>query len=344
MSERRHRPLIVPVFIPNQGCPYRCVFCDQERITSQSGFPVDGKHVEKVLFHAVQSKGFDPEREPEVAFYGGTFTCLPLVRVKELLQAVVPFIRRGLFSSIRVSTRPDALGEEHLRIMKESGVLTIELGAQSMDDDVLVSSQRGHTAADTASAVRYLRSKGFKVGIQLMPGLPGDSGKRFHETVTKVLRLKPDMVRLYPALVIKGTKLAKWYEEGLYRPMSLHEAVEVCIESCLRLESEDIPVIRIGLMSSPSLLEEGQIIAGPWHTAFGFLVRSGIYHKCMESQLPRAGEASRIVIYVPEREISLVRGYKNGGLSSIEAKTGAKVMGVEMDDTLPLGRVKIKNV
>ncbi len=344
MSERRSRPLIVPIFIPNQGCPHRCIFCEQEKITSQAGYPVNREHVEKVLYQAIQSKYFDPEREPEVAFYGGTFTNLPLGRIKELLRAVAPFISRGFFRSIRVSTRPDALGKEHLKAMKDLGVRTIELGAQSMDEEVLVLSQRGHTAEDTIGAVHMLRAEGFRVGVQLMPGLPGDSQKKIRSTITKIIGLRPDMVRLYPALVIKGTKLAQWYEEGRYRPMALDEAVKICIESCMRLETENITVIRIGLMSSPSLLENGQIVAGPWHTAFGFLVRSGIHYKGIETELPRPGEALKIKIYAPKREIPLLRGYKNQGLARIEARTGARVTCVEIDDSIPSGRVKIEKI
>jgi len=338
------RPLIVPIFIPNQGCPHRCVFCEQERITSQPGQQVSVKYVESVLHKAIHSKDFDGRRNPEVAFYGGTFTRLPFGHMRELLEAVAPFIKQGFFKCVRVSTRPDALDEERLEVMKSHCVSTVELGAQSMDDHVLALSKRGHTAEDTVGAVQLLRRHGFGVGIQLMPGLPGDSKEKFSSTITKIINLHPDMVRLYPALVIRGTELARWYDEGSYRPLRFEEAVEICLESCIRLEAEGIPVIRIGLMSSPSLLEKGQIVKGPWHPAFGFLVRAGIYQRNIEPELPKPGEASLIKILAPKRDIPLVRGYKNQGLKEIETKTGAKVVKVELDDSIPSGRVRIKRI
>jgi len=344
LSEGKLKPLIVPVFIPNMGCPHRCVFCEQERITSQHKFPVNGRHVEKILDTAVRSRDFDPRRRPEVAFFGGTFTRLSKERMKALLGAVAPYIRRGLFQSIRVSTRPDALDKERLDLMKAYGVFTVELGAQSMDDRVLSLSNRGHTAGDTVKGVQALKEYGFRVGIQLMPGLPGDSNECFHSTITKVIRLHPDMVRLYPALVIRGTELVRWYSEGRYSPLSLEEAVEICMEGCMRLESEGIPVIRIGLMTSPTLLEDGQIVAGPWHTAFGFLVRSGIHLKKIASFLPGQGKVSLIRIHAPKREVNLVRGYKNQGIRWIEQRTGAKVVGVEPDDSIAPGCVRIENI
>jgi len=344
LSEGKLKPLIVPVFIPNMGCPHRCVFCEQERITSQHKFPVNGRHVEKILDMAVRSRDFDPRRKPEVAFFGGTFTRLSKERMETLLGAVAPYIKRGLFQSIRVSTRPDALDKERLDLMKAYGVLTVELGAQSMDDRVLSLSNRGHTAEDTVKGVQSLREYGFRVGIQLMPGLPGDSNECFRSTITRVIDLHPDMVRLYPALVIRGTELVHWYSEGRYSPLSLEEAVEICMEGCMRLESEDIPVIRIGLMSSPTLLKEGQIVAGPWHTAFGFLVRSGIHLKKIASCLPEQGEVSQIRIHAPKREANLVRGYKNQGIEWIEQMTGAKVVGVESDDSIDFGEIRIEKL
>ena len=262
--------------------------------------------------------------------------------MKELLEAVAPFIKQGFFRSIRVSTRPDALDEKRLEAMKDYGVLTVELGAQSMDDHVLSLSKRGHTAEDTAGAVQALKRYGFRVGIQLMPGLPGDSEKKFRSTISQVIDLHPDMARLYPALVIRGTELAKWYGESRYQPLGLEEAVEICMESCIRLEAEGIPVIRIGLMSSPSLLEDGQIVAGPWHTAFGFLVRSGIHQKNIEPQLPGPGIASQIKILAPKRELPLIRGYKNIGIRLIEDKTGARVVGVIPDESVPSGQIAVE--
>ena len=213
-----------------------------------------------------------------------------------------------------------------------------------MVDEVLKHSQRGHTAKDTVDSVRLLKEFGFKVGIQLMPGLPGDTEERFMRTVEEVIRLRPHMVRLYPTIVLKGTALEKWFREKRYHPTPLAKAVKICQESCVRLEENGIPVIRIGLMSSKTLLEDNQIVAGPWHKAFGFLVRSEIHQQKIESCLPEWGLAAQITLRVPHRELPLVRGYKNRGLRSIEEKTGAKVIGVIGDDAVPAGQVVVDSL
>ena len=344
MPERKLRPLIVPIFIPNQGCPHRCIFCEQEKITSQPGEAINRTHVERILDKAIHSKDFHLWRRPEVAFYGGTFTRLSLDLMEELLETAAYFIKQGFFQSIRVSTRPDALDENRLAVMKGYGVLTVELGVQSMDEHVLKLSKRGHTAEDTVKAVQVLKRYGFRVGIQLMPGLPGDSRETFRSTITKVIELRPKMTRLYPAIVIRGTELAYLYRKGRYEPLKLEEAVEICAEGCIRLENQGIPVIRIGLMSSPTLLEEGQVLGGPWHTAFGFLVRSYIHHQNMQKDLPDWGVVSQIKIKAPKREIPLVRGYKNQGLQWIKRQTGAGVVRIEPDDSILPGQVRIEKI
>lgn len=338
------KPLIIPIFISHSGCPHRCIFCDQEKITSQPVQPVGSDNVREVLEQAINSSKFDIRRNPEVAFYGGTFTGLPKDRMTGLLEAVSPYIRDRFINSIRVSTRPDFIDEERLKILRSFHVSTVELGVQSLDEDVLSMARRGHTAGDVIRAVQTLKRGGFEVGIQLMPGLPGDSEETFRATIEKTIDLDPDMVRVYPALVIKGTGLARMYAEGSYRPLTLEEGVDLCAQGVARLEANGIPVIRIGLMSSPSLLEEGRIVSGPWHPAFGFLVRSAIHQKVIEADLPAPGTAEGIRIFAPAREISLIRGYKNRGIRIIEEKTGAKVLGITVDDNLPGGRARIEKI
>jgi len=197
---------------------------------------------------------------------------------------------------------------------------------------------------DVLESVRLLNKHGFRVGIQLMPGLPADSPERFLGAIRKVIKIKPDMVRLYPAIVIKGTELERLYYINEYRPLSLGEAVTICHESCIQLESQGIPVIRMGLMSSPSLTDAGQIVAGPWHDAFGFLVRSSIHQSAIEPYLPYRGSVQRFGLRAPNREIPLIRGYKNQGLGSIEDKTEAKVVYIKPDDSVPFGRVEVDRI
>ena len=298
--------------------------------------------VREVLEKAINSSKFDIGRNPEVAFYGGTFTGLPKEQMTGLLKAVSPYIKNRFISSIRVSTRPDFFDEERLEILQASHVSTVELGVQSLDDDVLRVAQRGHTAGDVIRAVQMLKRRGFKVGIQLMPGLPGDSEETFLATIDKVIDLGPDMARVYPALVIEGTGLARMYQEGGYRPLTLKKGVDLCAQGVARLEANGIPVIRIGLMSSPSLLKEGRVVSGPWHPAFGFLVRTAIHQKAIEPDLPAPGTAKEIMIFASEKEIPFIRGYKNRGVRIIEEKTGAQILGIAVDHNLPRGRVRIE--
>ena len=332
----------MPVFIPNQGCPHRCVFCDQEKITSQPSRPVDGQTVRGLLDIARNSSSFYRRRHREVAFYGGTFASLPEPKIRELLGAVAPFLQDGTFHSIRVSTRPDSLDQKKAALMRGLGVSTVELGAQSLDDEVLRRIRRGHSAEDTERSTTLLKQQGFRVGIQLMPGLPGDSAERFSSTVRKVIRIKPDMVRLYPAVVLRGTELAQWVESGMFQPLTLEQAVQICAESCLRLEEAGIPVIRIGLMTSASLREKGQILGGPWHEGFGHLVRSEIYHRKIEAFLPGKGEAKRITIRTPSKDVPLLRGHRNEGVRRIEERTNARIDGILPDDSLAPGRISVE--
>jgi histone acetyltransferase (RNA polymerase elongator complex component) len=336
------RTLIVPVFLPFQGCPHRCVYCDQEKITSQTAKPIHPLTVTNLLEQAVRSPRFNSSEKREVAFYGGTFTRLPKARMRDLLEAAAPYLKDGTFHSIRLSTRPDGLDKGTLLLLQRLGVETVELGAQSMDDDVLKLSQRGHSADDTVRSVHSLREHGLRVGIQLMPGLPGDSDEKFLATVDQVIELRPDIVRLYPTVVIKGTELAHWYSSGIYEPWRLEQALEVCSESVLRLERSAIPVIRIGLMSSPSLREAGQVLAGPWHEAFGHMVRSSVYHRRIESLLPRWGEMWKIRLMVHPREVPLMRGFRNKGIRDVEMKTGATVQAVLPDDSLSPGHIRVE--
>jgi len=289
---------------------------------------------------AVRSPRFRADKNNQVAFYGGTFTRLPGARMLELLKAVQPYIQQGLFCSIRVSTRPDAIDEKKLALLRDYHVTVIELGAQSMDDGVLSLTRRGYRKADIIKSVRKLKELGFKAGIQLMPGLPGDSPDIFLQGIDEVISLKPDMARLYPTLVIRGTGLAELHEQGRYHPLELPEAVKICREACRKLEEAGIPVIRLGLMTSETLT--GQIVAGPWHEAFGFLVRSGIYQGKIASRLPSRGEFSSIILKVPPADVPLLKGHRNYGLRLIEKMTGARVVKVSRDASLPPGEIVVK--
>jgi histone acetyltransferase (RNA polymerase elongator complex component) len=334
LSKRIKSHFIIPIFIPHQGCPHRCIFCQQNTITNLSEKPRTPDDIRGIIESAIRSRHFYAQVPREIAFYGGTFTSLPDSSMVKMLNAVRPYLEKGIIHGIRLSTRPDSVDECKLDILESHGVSAVELGVQSMDDRILTLSNRGHASLDTVNAVKMLKERGFKVGVQLMPGLPGDSREVFMGTIDKVISLKPDMARLYPTLVISGTKLAQWYRQGKYTPMGLKETVSVCKEACMRLETSGIPVIRIGLMSSPSLLKEGEIIAGPWHPSLGFMVRSAIHIEQVKPYLPAFGEKKAIVLHAPHREIPLLMGYKKSGLRYMESVTGAIIRDIIPDDRI----------
>jgi len=342
LSKKVKGHFIIPIFIPHQGCPHRCIFCRQATITNVSEVLLTVDDIRNTIDLAIRSEHFPDQQPKEVAFYGGTFTSLPTASMKKMLGAVRPFIEKGIIQSIRISTRPDSLSEAKLDILDSFGVSTVELGVQSMNNKVLLLSNRGHTSHDTINAVKLLKKREFNVGIQLMPGLPGDCKGVFMDTIEKVIGLRPDMARLYPTLVIRGTILAQWYREGKYAPLGLNDTVNLCKEACIRLENSGIPVIRIGLMSSPSLLKKGEIIAGPWHPSLGFLVQSAIHLEKLRPYLPFTGGPKNIILLAPKEEIPLIRGHKNGGIRHIETITGATIKDIIPDDSIPPGRISIQ--
>ncbi|MBN1226747.1 MAG: radical SAM protein [Deltaproteobacteria bacterium] len=341
MSKKINKNFIIPIFIPNQGCPHRCIFCQQKTITNKSEALPSPQDIIDTIEIAIKSKRLVNKNQKEVAFFGGTFTSLPNEVMEEMLAAVYPYIKQGILHSIRISTRPDSLSEEKLNILDSFMVKTVELGIQSMDDHVLALSNRGHTSKDTANAVKILRERDFNIGAQLMPGLPGDSTDLFLRTIEKVINLKPNFARLYPTLVIKGTILEQWYNKGKYSPMGLDTMVSLCKDACLQLENAGIPVIRIGLMSSPSLLEKGEIVAGPWHPSFGFLVRSAIYLERLKPRLPIRGDSKNITLRIHPNEIPLLIGHKKSGIKQIETITDAVINDIISDDSVTPGVVYI---
>ena len=344
MSKKINKNFIIPIFIPNQGCPHRCIFCQQKTITNKSEALPTPQDIIATIEVAIKSKRCTKKKLKEVAFFGGTFTSLPNEVMKKMLGAVRPYIENGILHSIRISTRPDSLGEEKLNILDSFMVKTVELGIQSMDDTVLMLSKRGHTSQDTVDAVKILKEKGFKVGAQLMPGLPGDSTGLFLSTIEKVIGLKPDLARIYPTLVIRGTALEQWHNKGKYSPMGLDKTVNLCKKACIRLEDAGIPIIRIGLMSSPSLLKKGEIIAGPWHPSFGFLVRSAMYLERLRPYLPARGDAENITLRIHPSEVPLLIGHKRNGIKQIETMTEAVIKKIISDDSISPGNVYVQTL
>ena len=305
--------LVVPIFISHEGCPHQCLFCNQHAITGKPARRLQpiGTTIEQWL---ARSPGY---RRVQVAFYGGSFTCLPPSLQQRLLGEVRPYLLEGRVSGIRLSTRPDCITEEIVAMLRALGVVTVELGVQSLDDRVLAAARRGHTAEDSRRAIALLRAGGIEeLGVQLLPGLPGEGRGSFFRTVRGVIGLHPDFVRLYPALVVAVSPLEKIYRSGGYRPMSLNRAVALCHRAKALFSAAAIPVVRMGLQPSESL--ERELVAGPYHPAFGELVASRQWFLQIRKRLSglRAGE--RCTVKVSHRDYSAVVGRRRMNIARLE--------------------------
>ncbi|MBI5328481.1 MAG: radical SAM protein [Deltaproteobacteria bacterium] len=263
----RKKQLIIPIFIPHYGCPHQCIFCNQTNITGKERLPDTTEVANTIGDYLKTWKGGGRK---EVAFYGGSFTGLGMDIQERFLKTAFKFIDYGLIHSIRISTRPDYITKQGLMFLKNYNVETVELGVQSMDDEVLKLSGRGHTAEDTKEAVMLLKRYGFKVGLQFMPGLPGDTEEIVLCTANKIAELEPDFVRIYPTIVVKDTPLEKMYMSGLYNPWPLTKMVDVCKKLVSLFNAKEIPIIRLGLQATEIL--EQSIVAGPYHPSFRGLV------------------------------------------------------------------------
>lgn len=265
----------IPIFIVHYGCPNMCVFCNQEKITGREANlkPQDIKNIIDENLSWLPN-----ESVKEVAFFGGTFTALPIELQKEYLKEVKSYIDSNLVNGIRLSTRPDCINEEILELLKEYNVTVIELGVQSLDDKVLELSERGYTEEAVFRAAELIKKSNIKLGIQIMPGLPGSNDESDLLTVQKVVKIKPDFARIYPTLVINNTKLEKMYLSGEYVETELNKSVNFNMKILALLELNDIKIIRIGLQPSDDLRAEGVIKAGPFHPAYRELIETEIYY------------------------------------------------------------------
>ena len=297
------RNRILPIFVPHRGCPYQCVFCDQRTI-SGCRRPVTAADVTRLLTEALPLAG----QGAEAAFYGGSFTAIPAEQQQELLDAVGPFLQTGAVASVRVSTRPDAITPEVLERLRRGGVRTVELGCQSMDDTVLKASGRGHGREVVAPAVALLRQYGFAVVLQMMTGLPEQIDESALETARALAALRPDGVRLYPTVVVRGTALAERYADGSYRPQSLEKATALGAKILELFLRSDIPVLRIGLQPSEELAQS--VVAGPYHPALGELVKSRVYRNRAQALLETVKPGSDAVLAVAPNRVSLMTGQK----------------------------------
>ncbi len=307
----------IPIFVPHRGCPFDCVFCNQRRITGSTTDvkPDDVRNIIACALATLPKK----DRYVEAAFFGGSFTGIPIEEQSALLAAAAEF--KNDLNGIRLSTRPDYITEEILDNLQKYGVTTIELGVQSMDNSVLKQSNRGHTREQVIKAVELIRKYPFRLGLQMMTGLPSDTPEKSLCTADEIIKLKPELVRIYPTLTIKDTYLEKMYNDGRYVPETLGDAVELSKKLLLKFEENDISVIRIGLQATEEICEEGSVVAGPVHSAFRELVESSIYYDLIEKCIKDVKD-KEVILYVNDKEISKAVGNRKENILKIKNKYG----------------------
>lgn len=302
----------ISLFVPHEGCPYRCSFCDQRTISGHSG-RIGAADVEDAVRTAIRS-GADPE-ETEIAFFGGSFTAIPRGHMLELLEAAAPFVRSGAVRGIRCSTRPDAVDGEVLSVLKSYGVTAVELGAQSMSDRVLLMNRRGHTAADVEHASELIKAAGLELGLQMMTGLYGDDDETCIGTARSLIALAPATVRIYPTVVIEGTELASLLEKGEYKAQTVDEAAALCAVLLPMFESAGIRVIRLGLHSGGGV--GGRYVAGAYHPAFGELVESKIMLDRTARYLRENNITGNVTVYVNPSSVSKMTGQRRRNIEEL---------------------------
>lgn len=318
----------ISIFVPHLGCPCECSFCNQHTITGHNDKPT-ACDIKEAVDKALKRKDY----EYEIAFFGGSFTAIDREYMLELLESAYPYVKDKKVSGIRISTRPDCVDEEVLEILKNYGVTSLELGAQSMDDEVLDANKRGHNSQCVAEASELIKSYGFELGLQMMTGLYKDTFEKSIETAKKLIDLKPQTVRIYPTVVLKNTYLAELYINEQYKPFGVDDSAYICSLLVPMFEKAGIKVIRLGLHSSPDIKKN--MLAGGFHDSFGELVKSRIMvNKILE--LPPADYE----VFVNEKSLSKLKGNKKCNIYLlIERGYNIKII---TDNRLAVDELRIK--
>ena len=300
--------------MPHNGCPHQCSFCNQKQITGQQYQP-NAQDVESAVQIAIRSLG-EECNNTEIAFFGGSFTAIDRQYMISLLEAAAPYVKSGKFHGIRISTRPDAIDSDVLALLKSYGVTAIELGAQSMDNNVLIFNNRGHNDTDVERASALIRSYGFSLGLQMMIGLYKSTPEKDIETAHRLASLMPDTVRIYPTVIMRGTHLNSLYENGEYVPYDMSTAIDICAELITFFESKGITIIRLGLHDSDSLRSE--MTGGLWHPAFKEICQSKIMlKKCKLMLCNNNIPNGNITLLVNPKDVSRMIGQKKSNILSL---------------------------
>lgn len=338
---------IIPLFLPHQGCPHRCIFCNQPAVTGIQE-PLSPSDVYPFINQCLKTISENPKPERtkprrEVAFYGSNFTGLPRSKQAEYLLPAYLAVKEGKIDGLRVSTRPDYLDQSQLSFLIDHGLTTIELGIQSLDEEVLQIAKRAYGRMEVERAVKLISHTRLNWGLHVMIGLPGETRESFLITLEGVIRFSPHFVRIHPTLVIKDTELEKMYQQGNYQPLSLEQAIELCKIWTLRCRKAQIKIARIGLQSTPQMSKSGTVMAGPFHPALGELVASSIASDRMKALLQQKNLGQgRVKIRVAASELSVFIGQHRQNLHLLKQEFDQLEIEVVSEPDLAQGDILIE--
>ena len=334
---------IIPIFVPHLGCPNDCIFCNQKSISDQKK-NMTKEQAKNIIDNYLENLN-DSEALIEIAFFGGSFTAINEELQNELLELAYTYVKSGKVESIRISTRPDYIDKNILKRLKKYKVKTIELGVQSANDFVLKRANRGHTFEDVKRASKLIRWYGFRLGHQMMVGLPESTRQDEINTAKALIKLKPKMVRIYPVLVVKNTKLEKEYENGIYKALPLPQAVETCKQLVRMFSDKNIDIIRVGLqntdeISDPSS-EKSEVVAGPYHPAFRQLVESGLWYDAIVEKIKKLNvKVKEVQVTVNPLDVNNVIGHKKDNVLKLKEFYDVDLI-LKQDANIKQGKSKI---
>ena len=337
---------IIPIFVPHLGCPNDCIFCNQKSISGQKK-NMTKEEAKKIIDEHLKSIE-NEDAQIEIAFFGGSFTAIEPEKQEELLQVAYEYIKNGKVDSIRISTRPDCIDKSILKRLKKYKVKTIELGVQSANDYILKTSNRGHTFEDVKRASKMIRWNGFKLGHQMMVGLPESTKIDEINTAKALIKLKPKMVRIYPVLVVKNTKLEEEYKKENYEPLPLVQAVEICKELVRMFADKNIDVIRIGLQNTDEITdpsnETSEVVAGPYHPAFRQLVESSMWYDAIVEKIKKLNvKVKEVEVTVNPIDSNNVIGHKKENILKLKNTYDVDLI-LKQDESIKQGKSKIEVV
>ena len=327
----------IPIFVPHRGCPFDCVFCNQKHITGVLK-DLDDEQIRSIIDEHLRTIPEDTEKE--IAFFGGSFTGIEESVRKRYLQLAYEYVKKGAVSGIRISTRPDYIDEHILEQLKSFGVRDIELGVQSMDKEVLAASNRGHTPEDVKKASKLIKRYGFRLGLQMMTGLPKDTPEKSLKTADEIIALKPGCVRIYPTLVIEDTRLCEMYRAGEYAPQSLEDAVDLTAKLLEKFDKKNIPVIRVALAVTEEISPGGMYVAGPFHSAFRELCQSRIFYERIRAAAKRD---STVTAAVNPSDISKLIGNKKSNITRLKNEMNIDLI-IKRDKRIKRGNIIIRDI